>query len=263
MNILEEIVEYKRGCLEVQKRQVSEESLLKELNKNPLSEPRFKYKISRAGIHLIAEVKKASPSIGVLKEDFNALAIACAFEQGGAVSLSVLTEDKYFKGSLSVLDEIRSKVSLPLLRKDFIIDKYQLYESKLHGADAILLIVSILTEEEIKQFLKAAKELKLDVVVEVHSRQELRKALDCGSEIVGINTRNLVDFSVDLNILTQLIKDIPEGYTVICESGIKNTSDLAIVKSCGVDAVLIGEILVKAQDAIVKTREFVDFLNSK
>lgn len=258
-NFLEEMIRHKKEVLEREKKRLSLDRLLKLLDK-PLPAARFQEKIARRGIHLIAELKKASPSSGVIAEDFDLMTIAAAYEKGGASCLSVLTADKYFLGNISFLDKLRAGVHLPLLRKDFIIDAYQLYESKLHGADAVLLIVTILDENTIKHFLKINTELKLDTVLEVHNEDELKKALDSGAKTIGINTRNLIDFSVDLSILPALLEKIPSGYFVVCESGIKTIDDLAAVKSPKVSAVLVGETLMRAKDPASKVREFVDYL---
>ncbi len=256
MNILEEIVAHKREAVEIQKEKVPEKDLLKHLS-GALALPKFQKAISKKGIHLIAEVKKASPSVGLIRQDFDAVAIARAYKQGGAACLSVLTEEKYFQGSLSFLKEIKKAVRLPILRKDFIIDKYQIFESKVHGADAILLIASILDADTIKDFLKIAKGKKLDVIVEVHDEQQLNVAIDSGAKIIGINTRNLVDFTVDFDVASRILaRNIP-GLLFIFESGIKDIVDLAMVKNSGVSSVLVGEALLKAEDIAGKTREFV------
>ena len=262
MNILEEIISHKRQLLERQKKDIPQEKLLKLLDRS-LPAPRFQVKIAQKGVHLIAELKKASPSAGIIREDFDFVAIAKAYEKAGASCLSVLTEDEFFLGELPFLDKLRQTVSLPLLRKDFIIDEYQLYESKVHSADAVLLIASLLEEKTIKHFLKVARTVKLDAVLEVHDETELQKALDCGVKTIGINARNLVDFSVDLNILPNLLQKMPSDRLVICESGIKSVGDLAFIKNSLVHAVLIGETLMRAKDVAAATKEFVDFLKKQ
>lgn len=239
-----------------------QEEVVKRLGTS-LAEPRFKEAIAKSGIHLIAELKKASPSVGLIRRDFDSKTIALAYEKAGAACLSVLTEDKFFQGSLTHLDEIKKTVSLPILRKDFIIDEYQVYESKLHGADAILLIASILEAREIKNFLKIAEAIKLDVVVEVHNQDELKMAVEAGAGLIGINARSLVDFSVDLDILPKLIKAVPSGKLIICESGIKNVDDARFVKSLNPNAMLVGEALMEERDVFRVTKQFVDFLKER
>ena len=259
MNILQKIVTYKREVLQRQKKEVSESKLLKLLDRS-LPAARFQEKIAQEGAHLIAEIKKASPSAGIIREDFDLLSLATAYKKGGADCLSVLTEDKFFKGQLSFLDDIRPKVDLPLLRKDFIIDEYQIYESKVHSADSILLIASLLDEKTLAHFLKEATRFKLDVVLEVHNEEELKKALDSGACMIGINTRDLTDFSVDFNIVPKLLEKIPKRCLVIIESGFKKVGDLFLIKKFKINAVLVGEALMRPPDVSAQTRAFVDFL---
>ncbi len=262
MNILEEIISHKKELLDNQKKDTPQDKLLKLLD-TELPIPRFQNAIAQKGPHLIAELKKASPSAGIIREDFDVMEIARAYEKAGASCLSVLTEDKFFLGNISFLDKLRLDVPLALLRKDFIIDAYQLYESKLHGADAVLLIASLLKDEDIKGFLKIAQTLKLDVVLEVHDEAELKRACDSNARIIGINARNLVDFSVDLRILTGLLGKIPGDRFVICESGIKDVADLGFIKDFKIHGVLIGEALLRAKDVAAKAKEFVDFLKKQ
>ena len=188
MTILDTIVAKKKVSVARQKRAVPLKKLLASLN-GPLAAPRFKKAIVSPGLHLIAEIKKASPSAGVIREPFDYLAFARAFEKAGASGLSVLTENDFFQGRLSYFDDIRDAVRLPLLRKDFIIDAYQIYESKLHRADAILLIASLFTRARLEEQIDLCKKLKLDALVEVHDHAQLRKALDAGASLIGINTR--------------------------------------------------------------------------
>lgn len=259
MNIIQEIVNYKREILAKQKQEMPLRELEAALDK-PLPAARFKEKISSGGIHLIAEIKKASPSAGLIREDFDPCGLARSYAEAGAGCISVLTEDKYFQGSLAHLDDVRKAVALPLLRKDFILDEYQLYESKLHQADAVLLIASLLSDKEIKRFLELAAVLNLDVLFEVHDEEDLKKALAASAEVIGINARDLKDFSLDLKVLPKLLKKIPQGSLAVCESGIRTVNDLAVVKSCPVCAVLIGEALLRAGDIARQTRQFADFL---
>ncbi len=261
MNILEEIVAYKTEELKRQIKVVPSLELLKMLDKAPTL-PRFKNKLQEKGLHLIAEAKKASPSAGIIRENFDARQIALALEAGGAACISVLTEDRFFKGSLSYLDAAVQAVDVPLLRKDFIIDEYHIYESKVHKADAVLLIAAILKSSGLKDMLCAAEDVKLDALVEVHDEDELKMALDCGASIIGINTRNLKDFSVDFDILSELRQKVPADKILVCESGVKSIEDLDTIKKFNVNAVLVGEALMRAKDVEVLTREYVRRLNS-
>lgn len=259
MNILEEIIAYKKEFVKNSKASVPFLELVKKLDKNT-SAPRFAEKIRQKGVHLIAEIKKASPSRGIIREDFDAVAIARAYFSGRASCLSVLTDEKFFKGSLSDLDAVSSAVGLPVLRKDFIISEYQVYESKAHQADAILLIAAALKAGELKDLLELARQVGLDALVEVHNAQELEFSLDCGAGIIGINTRNLKDFSVDFNILPELIAKVPPGKFCVSESGIKSAKDLEFFKGLEVHAVLVGEALMRAKDISAATDEFVHVL---
>ncbi len=209
------------------------------------------------GVKLIAEVKKASPSRGVLCTDFNPVKLAQTYEKYGAAAISVLTEEKYFLGKLEYLTEIREKTSIPLLRKDFIFDAYQIYESAAYGADAILLITALLEKETLEEFLNTAKSLKLDCLVEVHNEEELQKALLAGAEIVGINNRDLNTFKVDTNVTRRLRMLIPAENIVVSESGISSRDDMNKMKECKVNAVLVGEALVTATDIPAKMKELL------
>jgi indole-3-glycerol phosphate synthase len=202
--------------------------------------------LRRPGIGVIAEFKRRSPSAGVLRDRPDLTEIAGAYERGGADALSVLTEGPNFEGSLEDLRTARDACALPLLRKDFIIDPYQLYEARLAGADAILLIVAALAPSELHELRQLARELGLDVLVEAHDAAELRVALDAGAELIGINNRDLRDFSVDVERTFALLGAIPAGVTVVSESGIGGSEQLARLQDAGVAGVLIGESLMRA-----------------
>lgn len=208
-------------------------------------------------VKLIAEVKKASPSKGILCPDFNPVELAQTYARNGAAAISVLTEEKYFLGKLEYLTAIREKVEVPLLRKDFIFDEYQIYESAAYGADAILLITAILEKEELEEFLQISKDLKLSCLVEVHNEEELFKTLLAGAEIIGINNRDLNTFKTDTNTTRRLRMLIPEENIVVSESGISNRDDMKKMKECKVNAVLVGEALVTAQDIPAKMKELL------
>ena len=210
-----------------------------------------------APIRLIAEVKKASPSKGVIREDFDPLRIAGTYEEAGASCLSVLTEKRYFQGSIDYLGSIRRAVSLPLLRKDFIVDEYQIFEARAAGADAILLIAACLERRQIEDYLGIAAHLGLDVLVESHTYQELDKSLHAGARIVGINNRDLSSFTVSLQTTFDLLTDIPDDRTVVSESGIRTRDDVVRLEKAGVDAVLVGESLMREKDIGKKVKELL------
>ncbi len=199
-------------------------------------------------LSIIAEVKKASPSKGLLCPDFDPVKLGKIYHEHGASAISVLTEEKYFLGSLDNLEKIRGVTNLPLLRKDFILEEFQLYEAKLWGADAALLIAAILDDAKLNILIKLCDRIGLDALVEVHSKEELQRAVLCGSSLIGINNRNLKTFSVDLMTTIGLMKYIPQNVTVISESGIRTRKDMELLASQGVDGVLIGEALVKERD---------------
>ena len=209
------------------------------------------------GIKLIAEVKKASPSKGVIREDFDPVRIAGTYQESGAACLSVLTEKKFFQGSLAYLGAIRKTVGLPLLRKDFIVDEYQIFEARAAGADAILLIAACLDRRQLEDYLGVAGSLGLDVLVESHTGKELDKTLHAGARIVGINNRDLTSFTVSLQTTFDLLKDIPDDRIVVSESGIKSRDDVVKLEKAGVDAVLVGESLMREKDIGKKVKELL------
>ncbi|MBA7694158.1 Indole-3-glycerol phosphate synthase [subsurface metagenome] len=206
-------------------------------------------------VQLIAEVKKASPSRGVLCPNFNPVELAKTYAQGGATAISVLTDEKHFQGSVDHLTAIRKDVKLPLLRKDFIIDTYQVYESRACGADALLLIVAILSQEQLEELLSLSHSLGLKCLVEVHSEGEVERALLSGAEIIGTNNRDLNTFTTDINTTRRLLPLIPPRRIVVSESGIKSRSDVEKLKDWGVNAVLVGEALVTSGDILSKMKE--------
>jgi len=206
---------------------------------------------------LIAEVKRSSPSRGVICPNFNPVELAKSYAQGGAAAISVLTEVNYFEGSIDYLAAIREEVRLPLLRKDFIFDPYQVYESRAYGADALLLIVAILSQEQLDELLSLSHSLGLRCLVEVHSRDEVERALLSQAEIIGINNRDLNTFTVDINTTHRLLPLIPRQRIVVSESGIRSRSDVEKLKEWGVNAVLVGEALVTASDIQTKMGELI------
>ena len=208
-------------------------------------------------VRLIAEVKRASPSRGILSPDFSPVKLAETYAQGGAAAISVLTEENYFGGSLAHLTAIRDAVSLPLLRKDFIFDPYQVYETAAAGADALLLIVAILSQEQLTELMSLARSLGLGCLVEVHNEAEVDRALLAGAGVIGINNRDLRTFEVDLSTTRRLRPLMPRQQIVVSESGIQSRQDVKKLKGWGVSAVLVGEALVTAADIPAKMKDLI------
>jgi len=208
-------------------------------------------------IRLIAEVKQASPSRGMLSPNFNPIELARTYAEGGAAAISVLTEANYFMGSIEHLAEIKEVVGLPLLRKDFIFDLYQVYESRAYGADALLLIAFILSQEQLKELVSLSHNLGLRCLVEVHNEEEVGRAVLSEAEIIGINNRDLTTFTVDITTTHRLRPLIPQERIVVSESGIKTKRDIEKLEKWGVDAVLVGEALVTTRDVQTKMKELL------
>ncbi|MBI5687660.1 MAG: indole-3-glycerol phosphate synthase TrpC [Verrucomicrobia bacterium] len=208
-------------------------------------------------VALIAEVKKASPSAGVIRPDFDPVAIARDYERGSASCLSVLTDEKFFQGHLDYLRHIREAVKLPLLRKDFIVDDLQIHEAVAAGADCVLLIVACLEQEALMNLLRAVAECRLDALVEVHDEAELDRALEANARIIGVNNRNLKTFKVDLATTERLAKRMPAGKTLVAESGIHTRADVERLARCGANAILVGESLMRSGDIPAKVRELI------
>ncbi len=222
----------------------------------PDAAPRgFRTALTRPGIAVIAEFKRRSPSAGTLRKSADLATVLAAYERGGASALSVLTEQPNFGGALADLTAARRIVRLPVLRKDFLVDEYQLLEARAAGADAVLLIVAALEHEALASLHSVARDLALDVLVEVHDREEVARALDVGAELVGVNNRDLRDFSVDVGRTSRLREAIPNGVAVVSESGIASAEQLRVLEGEGVDAVLVGETLMRAENAEQALRE--------
>jgi indole-3-glycerol phosphate synthase len=257
---LQEICAKKRDHIAARKAEVDVDELyIRALNATP---PRgfhhaLKQAINGGGIGLIAEIKKASPSKGIIREDFDPVVLAKAYAQGGATCLSVLTDVPYFQGADSYLIGARKAVNLPVLRKDFILDSYQILESRALGADCILLIMAALSDAEASELEALAHELGMDVLVEVHDAAEVTRALQLKSTLIGINNRNLKTLAVDLATAEQLRPMIPENYTVICESGISTQADIARMRGAHMHGFLIGESLMREADVETATRAFL------
>ncbi len=203
-------------------------------------------------VALIAEIKKASPSAGVIVESFEPVTIAKNYARAGVDAISVLTDERFFQGHLDYLNAVRAVVPQPLLRKDFVLDPLQIMEAAAAGADAILLIVAALSQEELASLLETASVYQLDALVEVHTLPELDRALETEARIIGINNRNLATFEVDLSVTEKLSEQVPNDIVLVSESGIRTAADLARIKACGVDAVLIGEALMRGQGGLLQ-----------
>ena len=254
--ILNKIIAEKRGEIEESKQRFPVSALEEKIaGREPTRD--FLRAISQEHLQLIAEVKKASPSKGLLCPDFDPVRLASDYAASGAAAISVLTEVNHFQGSLEYLNLIRNEVNLPLLRKDFIFDEYQVYESAAFGADALLLIAALLDQAELMALLKLSQGLGMDCLVEIHDEDELETALSSDARIIGINNRNLNTFEVDINTTRRLMPFIPVDTIVVSESGIKSRDDIIIMMECGVNAVLIGEALVTAESIPDKIKELM------
>ena len=245
MNILDEIVSNTKSKLEYRKIQKSFDEIYSEISNKTFKKSIFKESLTNKTEAIIAEIKKASPSAGIISKDFDPVSKAKEYEALGASALSILTEEDYFLGSTDYLKAVREITNLPILRKDFIVDEYQIYESKLIGADCILLIASILNDEELKNFSEIAERLKLDYIIEVHDEEELQRVKHFSNAIIGVNNRNLKTFDVDINNSVEL-KKIFEGENIfIAESGIKSKKDIEYLQQHNINVFLIGESLMK------------------
>ncbi|MFH1075663.1 MAG: indole-3-glycerol phosphate synthase TrpC [Pseudomonadota bacterium] len=256
--ILKKIVEHKKKEVETAKGRRPQDQLEKRISdigptRNFLAALARKERIS-----LIAEIKKASPSAGVIRPDFDPMEIARVYEHEGADAISILTDEEFFQGSLVTLSMVKQNFSLPCLRKDFIIDPYQIYEARAFGADAVLLIVSLLSPETLSSYIKIAGDLGLSCLVEIHTREELMIAEYSGAEIIGINNRDLVSFAVDIEQTFRLLPAFSTNALRVSESGIKTPNDIARLRKAGVDAALIGTAFMKADDIGQAVRKLLD-----
>ena len=239
MDILQQIVGQKQKRLEEIQARTSFGTLYRALAKSCPS--RRPSPLSTDGFQVIAEVKRASPSLGPIPWTFSLPKLVQSYEMGGAGVISVLTEEDFFRGSIRDLEQVRYQSKLPILRKDFLWTEHQLVESRLHGADIILLIVALLDKKTLVELLELAHELELEVLVECHTREEVELALDCGARLIGINNRNLKNFQIKLETTLALCAEIPKGNIIISESGIRTPQDAGLVAAWGVNAVLVGE----------------------
>ena len=263
MSILKEIYEYKLHYVAKQKKTVSQISIKNKIKENNFDYLPFhkKLKSQNERISIIGEIKKASPSLGkFVKENINLIEIAKTYEENNISCLSILTDEKYFKGSIDDLVNIRKNTSLPILRKDFIVDEYQIYESKLYGADCILIILSMLDQDNAERFTKIANELNMDSIIEVHDYSEMERAIPMNSKIIGINNRNLNNFETDLDTTIKLSKQLVNNdKLIISESGFHSKKDInKIVNLTGVNNFLIGEFLMKSDNLSSHIKELLN-----
>lgn len=253
--MMDQLIAGAREGVEARRAELSQADLEARLSGRREDRP-FNEALTRPGLSLIAEFKRRSPSAGALAPESIDLATqVAAYERGGAAALSVLTDEPHFGGSLADLRAARAACEMPIIRKDFIVDPYQLYEAAVNGADAVLLIVAALSDEALLALYQEARSIDLDCLVEVHDAEELERALEAGAEVIGINNRNLDDMSVDIGTTYELMPDIPAGKTVVAESGISGREELAELDRVGVDAVLIGGALMTSSDPEAKVRE--------
>ena len=245
MNVLDEIVLNTKSKLEAMKSKTSLKELISQVNKIKIEKSGFKENLSANDQAIIAEIKKASPSAGIISEDFDPVSKAKEYELLGASALSILTEEDYFLGSIQYLKDVKAISNLPILRKDFIVDEYQIYESKLIGADCILLIVSILSDKELERFTSLADTLGLDYIIEVHNEEELKRVEDFSEAIIGVNNRDLKTFEVNIENSIRLRNLFKKENIFVAESGIKNQKDIDELSKHNINVFLIGESLMR------------------
>ena len=248
MNILDQLAQHAKERVEIAKRNISALDIRKIAEDMPKKNQEFAAALRKEGMSFICECKKASPSKGLIEPDFRYLDIAKEYDKAGADCISVLTEPKWFLGSDKYLKEITEAVSIPCIRKDFTVDEYMIYEARTLGAGAVLLICSILSKNQLKEYKDIAESLGLSALVETHNEDEIEMALDCGAAIIGVNNRNLKDFTVDMDNARRLRKLIPAECIYVSESGIKTREDVKLMEDIGADAVLVGETLMRAVD---------------
>lgn len=260
MTILDTIAEYATERVKEAEKKISLEEIKKMAMSFPKGDFSFEKSLRKPGISFICECKKASPSKGVIAEEFDYLGIAKAYDAAGADCISVLTEPKWFLGRDEYLKEISDNVSIPCLRKDFTVSEYMIYEAKVLGASAVLLICSILKLEQIKEYIAICDELGLSALVEAHDEAEVSMAIEAGARIIGVNNRNLKDFTVDTDNSKRLRSIIPRDVIFVSESGVKTAEDVKELSDMGADAVLVGETLMRADDKKAKLKELKSFL---
>jgi len=256
-NLLVRIVERRREAISHRKRVLPEVALKLAVEKKALPVRDFPGALTRSEFNVIAELKKASPSRGLLRADYQPAAAAPMLQAAGAAALSVLTEEEFFQGSLGDLKEVSKVTKIPILRKDFIVDPWQVWETRAAGADAFLLIVAILDDETLRELLELGRELKMEPLVEVHSQSELKRAVKIGAEIIGVNNRDLKTFEVRLETSLELVQEIPGECIAVSESGIRKHGDLERLRGAGFDAFLVGEHLMTMPEPSAGLRELL------
>ena len=260
MNILDQLADYARQRVEETRRQTPLAEIKRQALALPKGDLRFEKALAKPGLSFICECKKASPSKGLIAADFPYLQIAKEYEAAGADAISVLTEPKWFLGSDRYLEEIASAVSTPCLRKDFTVDEFMIYQAKLLGASAVLLLCAILDDAQLREYLALCDGLGLSALVEAHDEAEVDRALSAGARILGVNNRDLKNFTVDTENSRRLRARIPEDVLFVSESGVRTAEDVARLAAIGADAVLIGETLMRAPDKTAKLRELKGLL---
>ena len=255
MTILEKIAERTKLRVTDYKNKISLDKIKSQAFSLPRGNFLFETALRKPELSFICECKKASPSKGLIAPNFPYLDISKAYEAAGADAISILTEPEFFLGNDKFLAEISAQISIPCLRKDFLVDEYMIYQAKTLGASAILLICTILDDKQLKNFLATCDELGLSALVEAHDEIEIKRALNCGARIIGVNNRNLKDFSVDMDNAKRLRELVPPEIIFVSESGVKNSDDIKKIREIGADAVLIGEILMRAADKKSKLDE--------
>jgi indole-3-glycerol phosphate synthase len=246
-SVLHRILDARRASISQRKR-VLPETVLRMAAKEAPPAREFAAALTRPAINIIAELKKASPSRGVIRENFIPVELAAILEAAGAAALSVLTEEEFFQGSLRNLQDARKNAGIPVLRKDFIVDPWQVWETRAAGADSFLLIVAALHDEDLRELLALGRRLQMEPLVEIHSREELRRALAAEAHIIGVNNRDLKTLDVSIETSLQLINDIPDACVTVCESGIRSAAEISRLRDAGFDAFLIGEQLMSHPD---------------
>jgi indole-3-glycerol phosphate synthase len=263
-NILERIVEARRASVAHRKRVLPDVALKLAVEKKVAPPRDFPAALARAGkINIISELKKASPSRGVIREEYAPAVLAASLEEAGAAALSVLTEEDFFSGSLGDLKEASRVTKIPILRKDFIVDAWQVWETRAAGADSFLLIAAVLKDAELRELLELGRALKMEALVEVHSREELERVLHAGARIIGVNNRDLRDFQVHLETSLGLAEAIPENCIAVSESGLRTHDDLARLQRAGFDAFLIGEQVMQSADPATALRALLAPANAR
>jgi indole-3-glycerol phosphate synthase len=263
-NILERIVEARRASVAHRKRVLPDVALKLAVEKKVAPPRDFPAALARAGkINIISELKKASPSRGVIREEYAPAVLAASLEEAGAAALSVLTEEDFFSGSLGDLKEASRVTKIPILRKDFIVDVWQVWETRAAGADSFLLIAAVLNDAELRELLELGRALKMEALVEVHSREELERVLHAGARIIGVNNRDLRDFQVHLETSLGLAEAIPEECIAVSESGLRTHDDLARLQRAGFDAFLIGEQVMQSADPATALRALLAPANAR